>query len=124
LAAQAGFFYDNHSAVQDCYAALELLKRPPPRLTRPAIAHLLERARRTSYRIWAENSPFDLRELLKARGYRWNGDPTGTPRSWYIDVDVDQIDEEMRFLRTEIYLGDITLTVTKITAFDRFSGRV
>lgn len=123
LAAGAGFFYDRHRAVHDCRAAIELLAAPLPTSGVPAMQKLLEKARRPSWRIWAENSPFDLKDVLKARGYRWNGDDNPNPRAWYIDVDDGLQDDEIAFLRKEIYLRDVELLVREITAFNRFSDR-
>ena len=82
----AGFFYDRHRAVNDCHPAIELLAMPLPKTKVIAMGRLLERARRPSCRIWAENTPFDLKDVLKARGYRWNGEANANPRAWYIDV--------------------------------------
>ncbi|MBX3494513.1 MAG: 3'-5' exonuclease, partial [Parvibaculum sp.] len=75
LAQAAGFFYDRHRAMHDCLATVELLAMPLPRSGVTGLSRLLEGARAVSWRIWAENSPFDLKDVLKARGYRWNGDP-------------------------------------------------
>lgn len=123
LAAGAGFFYDRHRAVHDCRAAIELLAAPLPLSGVPAMQKMLEKARRPSWRIWAENSPFDLKDVLKARGYRWNGDDNPNPRAWYIDIDDGSQTEEIAFLRKEIYQRDVELLVREITAFDRFSDR-
>ena len=123
LAMGAGFFYERHRATQDCLAAIELLASPLPKTGRLALAQLLERARTPTWRIWAENSPFDLKDVLKARGYRWNGDGNGAPRAWYIDVADDQKDAELVFLRAEIYRGEIELLTRRIDAHDRFSDR-
>lgn len=123
LAAGAGFFYDRHRATHDCMAAIALLARAQPVSGRTGLTQLLERARTPSWRIWAENSPFDLKDALKARGYRWNGDSSGAPRAWYIDVPDTLREAELAFLRTEIYRGEIDLLVRRITAYDRFSER-
>ena len=123
LAAGAGFFYDRHRAVHDCRAAIELLAMPLPASRVPAMQKLLEKARRPSWRIWAENSPFDLKDVLKARGYRWNGDDNPNPRAWYIDVDDGLQGDEIAFLRKEIYLRDVELLVREITPFNRWSDR-
>jgi DNA polymerase-3 subunit epsilon len=123
LATGAGFFYERHRAVHDCQAAIELLARPLPRSGAPALARLLERARTLSWRIWAENSPFDLKDLLKARGYRWNGEGNAQPRAWYRDVTEADREAELAFLKAEIYRGEIDLLVRRIDAFDRFSDR-
>lgn len=123
LAMSAGFFYDKHRAIHDCLAAIELLARPLPRSGRPALQALLEQARRPSWRIWAENAPFELKDMLKARGYRWNAEPGVAPRAWYIDVLEAERELELAFLRGEIYRGDIDLMVRRIDAHDRFSER-
>lgn len=123
LASGAGFFYERHRATHDCLAALELLARRHPASGRTGLDQLLERARAPAWRIWAENSPFELKDQLKARGYRWNGEGTGAPRAWFIDVAEDQRENELSFLRAEIYQGDIDLLVRRIDAYDRFSDR-
>jgi DNA polymerase-3 subunit epsilon len=119
----AGFFYERHRAKHDCIAAIELLATPLPKAGVPAMAKLLERARRPNWRIWAENSPFELKDQLKARGYRWNGDGTRNPRAWYIDVDDEARERELTYLRTEVYQREVNLRVRKITAYERFSDR-
>jgi DNA polymerase-3 subunit epsilon len=123
LASRAGFFYERHRAAHDCLAALELLARVHPVSGRTGLAQLLERARTPTWRIWAENSPFDLKDILKARGYRWNAEGNGAPRAWYIDVASDARDAEEAFLKAEIYRGEIELLVRRIDAYDRYSDR-
>jgi len=80
----AGFFHQAHRAVDDCHALLEILALNLPTTGTPALAALLERARKKTMRVWAEQSPFDLKDSLRRRGYRWSD---GRPRSWYVDVD-------------------------------------
>jgi DNA polymerase III subunit epsilon len=123
LAAGAGFFYDRHRAVNDCAAAIELLATDLPKSGVPALAKLLETARTPTWRIWAENSPFAMKDLLKARGYRWNGDDGVPSRCWYIDVADARKDDELSFLQKEIYRGEIELLSRRIEAHDRFSDR-
>lgn len=123
LAAAAGFFYDRHRATNDCLAAIELLAAPLPRSGQPPMAQLLDRARRPGWRIWAERAPFELKDILKARGYRWNGESGAAPKAWYIEVDESGLDAELAYLRTEIYQREIDLLVTKLTAYNRFTDR-
>ncbi len=123
LATGAGFFYDRHRATSDCLAAIELLALPLPRSGAPGLVRLLESARTASWRIWAENSPFAMKDKLKARGYRWGGDDVVPPRCWYVDVTEADKDAELLFLRREIYGGDVDLLARKIDAYDRFSER-
>jgi DNA polymerase-3 subunit epsilon len=124
LVAGAGYFYDKHRATNDCLAAIELLATPLPTSGTLAMSYLLERARRSSWRIWAENSPFDLKDVLKARGYHWNGDGTPFPKAWYIDVEDENREAELAYLQNEIYQREINLLVRKIDAYNRFSERL
>lgn len=123
LASQCGFFFEGHRAENDCLAGLEILGRPL-KSGRTALSHLLEVARQPSWRIWAERSPFDLKDRLKARGYRWNGEEGPTPKAWYIDVAEADRDAELEYLAKEIYGGEVHLPSRKITAFERFSDRI
>jgi DNA polymerase-3 subunit epsilon len=124
LVAGAGFFYDKHRAVNDCLAAIELLAAPLPIAPGTGLNVLLGNARKPTWRIWAENSPFDLKDVLKARGYRWNPDGTPFPKAWFIDVADGQREAEMSYLQKEIYQREIQLLVHKIDAFNRFSDRL
>ena len=85
---------------------------------------MLDSARRNTVRIWAESAPYDLKDALKKRGYRWNDGSDARPRSWYIDVDEDKVDEEIAFLRAEIYRRNVTPHMQRINALTRYSGRV
>jgi DNA polymerase-3 subunit epsilon len=103
----AGFFHHAHRAVDDCHALLDILALELPTIGAPALGALLEQARKKTLRVWAEQSPFDLKDTLKQRGYRWSDGNDGRPRSWYTDVAETQLDDEIAFLRTEIYLSDV-----------------
>jgi DNA polymerase-3 subunit epsilon len=118
----AGFFHQAHRAVDDCHALLEVLALELPTGTK-ALTALLERARKKTIRVWAEQSPFDLKDALKRRGYRWSDGSDGRPKSWYVDIDESKLEGEVAFLKAEIYLRDIEPRVQILTAFDRFSIR-
>jgi len=122
LASQCGFFFDGHRAENDCLAGLEILARPLPS-GRTALAQMLEAARKPTWRIWAERSPFDFKDKLKDRGYRWNGEEALAPKAWYIDVAEADREAELDYLSQEIYGYDPGLTPRRITAFERFSER-
>ena len=124
LVAGAGYFYDKHRAANDCLAAIELLASPLPITGGFAMQLLLDCAGKPSWRIWAENSPFDLKDILKARGYRWNPAGTPYPKAWYVDVLDDVREQELQFLQREIYRRDVELLMHKIDAFNRFSDRL
>ncbi len=123
LAFRMGFFYDGHRAANDCLAAVELLGQPLPLSGDLALMKLLEAARRRSVQIYAENAPFELKDVLKGRGYRWNGEANGRPRAWWTEVDEAQVDAEMAFLEAEIYHGAGEAIARRLTALERFSDR-
>jgi DNA polymerase-3 subunit epsilon len=123
LAFKSGLFYDGHRAENDCLAAIELLSRPLPRSGRPALLALLERARRPTVQIFAEGAPFDLKEVLKARGYRWNGEANGRPRAWWTEADEGDLETEIAFLEAEIYHRPSEALVRRVSAWERFSDR-
>ncbi len=120
----AGFFHQAHRAVDDCHALLEILDLTLPMSRAPALATLLENARKPTVRVWAEQSPFELKDLLKRRGYRWSDGTDGRPKSWYVDVCETALEGELAFLKAEIYLQDVHLRLQPLTAFNRFSCRI
>ena len=123
LIGQSGYFHDGHRAVDDCFALLEVLARPTgPQLT-TAFSELLAASQRSRVRIWAENSPFDMKEKLKARGYRWSDGSDGKPKSWWTEVDENVVTDEMGFLRSEIYgRADIEPLTNHLTAAVRYKA--
>jgi DNA polymerase-3 subunit epsilon len=123
LAAAYGFFHDGHRAHHDCLATLEILGAPLAGTDATGLQALLVAARKTTVRIFAENSPFELKDVLKARGYRWNGEAGPSPRAWWIDVEEAALSAELDYLQTEIYRGEVHLPTRKVTAFERFSER-
>ncbi|WP_231867267.1 3'-5' exonuclease [Acetobacter malorum] len=77
LVMQAGWFFNGHRAADDCLAGVTLLSTCLPKTQTPALSALLQEARQPRWQIWAENAPFDLKDKLKARGYRWNDGTDG-----------------------------------------------
>ena len=124
LANAHGYFYDRHRASHDCAAAIELLGCTLPRSGTLAMKQLLTHAREDSFRIWAENSPFEAKDALKARGYKWNGEHNGRPRSWYVDISAREREEELTFLSTQIYKRAVEPKVVRVTAYERYSDRI
>lgn len=121
LIGQAGFFHDGHRAVDDCFALLEVLDRRKEGDQTTPFAELYEASQRTRVRIFAEHSPFDMKEHLKARGYRWSDGSDGRPKSWWIEVAEADLEAELQYLRSDIYrYPDADPPRRILTAFDRF----
>jgi hypothetical protein len=68
---------------------------------------LLENARRKTIRIWAQQAPFDVKDELKKRGYRWSSGDEGRPKAWYVDLNEAKRADEIAFLRQLIYLREV-----------------
>ncbi len=121
---QYGIFYDSHRATVDCHALIEIMVHILPKSSEAGLSKILKAARSPTWRVWAMNSPFDTKDILKKRGYKWSPGENHWPKSWYIDGDDDIKETEISFLKSDIYRRDINLRVDKFTAFDRFSERV
>ncbi len=116
-------FFDAHSAEADCQALVHALAEPFEDGEYP-LALLLESARRKTHRIWAIKAPFDLKDQLKARGYRFNGGTDGRPKAWYRDVpEGEEADAEMTWLRETVYGGNEGWQVEKFDARTRYGRR-
>lgn len=87
LISQAGYFHEGHRAVDDCFALLEALDRMSAGDALLPFAELYEASQRSRVRIFAENRPFNLKDHLKACGYRRWGGSEGRSKSWWIEVD-------------------------------------
>ncbi|NBJ13803.1 3'-5' exonuclease [Microvirga arsenatis] len=120
LIGQCGYFHQGHRAVDDCQALLEVLARPLPEGGTLPFGHLLAAARKTTIRIWADGAPFDMKDCLKQRGYRWNNGADGRPKAWWTEIPEEAYSDELRFLQAEIYRSSIKPVLQKVTAYERF----
>ena len=103
LAYTFNFFYEAHRATMDCLVGIHILNQMLPVSGQGAFEVLLDVARATSFRIIAESAPYDCKDILKARGYRWNDGGNNRPKAWFIEVGEQFKDEELNFLYSQIY---------------------
>ena len=116
----SGFFYDAHRSETDCRALLELLRRPLPKSGQIAFKRLLEAAAAPALRLWATGSPFDTKDLLRERGYRWDAER----RCWHRVVPKAAAKDESEWLKAAVYGGrPAQIEVEVLDAKVRFSGR-
>ncbi|MGQ3002616.1 MAG: 3'-5' exonuclease [Hydrogenophaga sp.] len=101
LAQNHGWFYDAHRAQVDCHALLQVLSRPVgPQGPATGLNRLISVAAQASFKLRATGSPFESKDLLKARGYRWDGDA----KVWYCTLaDQERLDAELEWLKAEVY---------------------
>lgn len=99
LASERGWFYDAHRAQVDCHALLQVLASPLAN-GQTGLTRLLAGAGQTRYKLRATGAPFEAKDKLKARGYRWDGEG----RVWWCSLASDAaLDAECAWLRAEVY---------------------
>jgi DNA polymerase-3 subunit epsilon len=118
LVLQSGRFFVGHRAGSDVSALTS-------RLTTPAIdgrtilSHLLARCMLDSFRIDAVGAPFEAKDALKARGYRW--DPAR--RFWWREVEISDMADETSWLDEQVYRGRGQAKIQRVTPGERFATR-
>ena len=106
LCSELGWFYDAHRAQVDCHALLRVLSSPlkPSAETKPlnGLQQLFKSAENTRTVVKAFGSPFETKDKLKARGYRWDAEA----RVWYTTVkSAESLEAEAAWLKSEVYGG-------------------
>lgn len=120
---QLGQFHSGHRELDDCTALFNILRAPLVGTDGSVFAELLSCARKTRYRI-SVASPYELRNTLKARGYRWYPGGPGRPRSWWIEVAEESQTAELNFLLRESRLPRDKILVEELTARNRYKSIV
>jgi len=130
IAYRLGYFFDGHRAVNDAQATLHLLTKPLPVSDKKAMVALLTSARDTSRRFFAEYAPFEKKDVLRERGYRWlpgfcYGEPGNQKKGvWSRAVGQEQIEDEERWLGEVVYMQKAArFSYKEITARERYSLR-
>lgn len=114
IAAQSGYFYAAHRAVVDCHATAFLVSH------HNLFDLIIQGAQKSVYCLAAQGSPFNKKDVLKARGYRplYRGSKF---ICWYTLVDGEQVADEKTWLIDEA--GCTHVPVKEIPPTDRFSVR-
>jgi DNA polymerase-3 subunit epsilon len=106
LCSELGWFYDAHRAQVDCHALLRVLSSPlkSSAETKPlnGLQQLFKSAENARTVVKAFGSPFETKDKLKARGYRWDAEA----RVWYTAVkSAEALETEAAWLKSEVYGG-------------------
>jgi DNA polymerase-3 subunit epsilon len=122
LAYMYSYFYDAHRASYDCRASVHLLAQELPKSNELVLDNLLKTARKKTARIFAEKAPFDKKDQLKERSYKWNPDM----KVWFIDVNENDMADELTWLGENIYPNGKTdhLQPSIFGATKRYSDRI
>lgn len=93
LLAELGHFYPAHRASADVWALAVLIASAAPD-GRAIAAHLVDHGRTIEARIAAAGAPYATKDLLKARGYRWQANKS----VWCIDLPLAACSDEVAAL--------------------------
>jgi DNA polymerase III subunit epsilon len=120
-----GWCINAHRALDDAEGVLGLLLGRLPVSDTPIFKALLARAEEVTARVYAVGAPFDRKDHLKQRGYRWNDGSAGGGKAWWRDVPHEDEGAELAYLAGEIYPGGDTgkVVVSWIDAHSRFTSR-
>ena len=121
LALANGWFYDAHRAEVDCHALLAVLGVQLKGAMGNAMLAILSAMGAPSYRLQANGAPFDAKDLLKARGYRWNAEQ----KVWHTMVtDPSALQAEFEWLKAHVYgARSARVHVEKLDALVKYSTR-
>jgi len=113
-----GFFTDSHRALNDAEALLHLLSFKDPVTSNPYLCELLEAARKPTVHVSATYSPFESKDHLRRRSYRW--DPQG--KVWWREVQKEELDGEIRWLEETVYCGPFRGKTREVSPSDHFKS--
>jgi DNA polymerase-3 subunit epsilon len=105
LAQDQGWFYDAHRALVDCHALLQVLScrlanSQTTGLT--GLGQLMAAAPKPSFKLRATGAPFEAKDQLKSRGYRWDAEA----RVWCATLASEHLlTTETEWLKAEVYSG-------------------
>lgn len=118
LLLQSGKFFSGHRASNDVEALTSLLGEILPG-GGTIFAHLLARCEAETVRIDAIGAPFEVKDELKRRGYRWDAHR----RVWWREIEAEEVAYERAWLDDQIYHGRGSPNLTVITARERFTEK-
>lgn len=111
LSLKAGYFFEGHRASSDCLATAWILHLNPE-----AVLNLLASEANVEYDVRAIGSPYDVKDMLSNRDYRWERDE----RYWHKAVPETDLEEEKAFLAATYPLGDQRAQYKRLDSRCRF----
>ena len=119
-----GYFVDAHRAMADTAGVVAVLLGNLPVSGERVFAAMLEKARAKSWKIYAVDTPYETKDILRGRGYTWFTGDNDKPKAWFKYV--QDKDAELEFLAAEVYPSGSDLSrlpIHEVDAFSRFSVR-
>ena len=101
------WYFGHHDALEDCWALVHLLNEDDHLKT------VIEKSFVPNYDVYAISSPFESKDRLKLRGYKWKNET----KCWYYPrADEDKMEEERDWLKEEL---GVTAQCIEVSRFDR-----
>lgn len=121
LAMEKGWFFEAHRAEVDCHALLAVLGAPLPTTDGTGLGQLLKTSASCVYRLQANQAPFEAKDLLKARAYRWHAER----KVWHTRLANEALLEaELAWLKLAVYGGQPAwVQVEKMDALVKYASR-
>ena len=111
-----GFYVGAHRALNDADALLHLLSFLDLGTKRSYLDELLQRARKPVVLVSANQSPFESKDALRARGYRWDTQE----RVWSKMLLKELLDDEIAWMEAAVYNGKFKGIAQEISTKDLF----
>ena len=110
-----GFYYESHRAMYDVDALIHLVTYEVEGQNKASL-ELISNSTKPVYKIAAVNSPFETKDLLKARKYRWNPEK----RYWWKNILSEDLETEKEWMADTIYNGIFQGKVEEISVTDKY----
>ena len=110
-----GFYYESHRAMYDVDALIHLVTYEIEGQNKASL-ELISNSTKPVYKIAAINSPFETKDFLKARKYRWNPEK----RYWWKNILLEDLETEKEWMADTIYNGIFQGKVEEISVTDKY----
>lgn len=121
IAYRYNFFYEGHRAIIDCLAGIHVLAQHLFNSKQLVLKHLLNNALQLEFKLWAKDAPYNCKDLLKSRGYRWATNPNNNFKAWCISIPERQVEDEIQYLRSIIYNRPMDIPIEIFDALSKYS---
>ena len=112
-----GFYYESHRAMYDVDALIHLVTYDV-KGQKKASLELISNSVKPTYKIAAINSPYEKKDLLKLRNYRWNS----VKRYWWKNIFFEDLESEKEWMADNIYNGHFQGQVVEIELTDKYKS--
>ena len=121
IAYKYNFFYTGHRAIIDCLVGIHILSQQLYNSKQLVLKRLLDNALQPRFKLWAKNAPYEHKDLLRARRYRWDTHPVDKFKAWSIELPENQVENEINYLKNNIYNSSMNIPIDIFDAHNRFS---